>query len=85
MRIFLGRVQPLVGIPGLEDPGISFAFTDNGIVADGTIWDRATGHAADGRHLELLPSRRLFAFAWQMFPPRVVLQAEQAEAVHRLD
>ncbi|WP_255152782.1 DUF3179 domain-containing protein [Halorarius halobius] len=53
------------GIHGFEDPGISFEFTENQVVADGTTWNPATGRAADGRQLERLSARRLFAFAWQ--------------------
>ena len=33
--------------------------------ADGTTWNGATGEAADGRRLERVPARRLFAFTWQ--------------------
>jgi hypothetical protein len=33
--------------------------------ADGTTWDPTTGRAEDGRSLERLPARRLFAFTWQ--------------------
>jgi hypothetical protein len=53
------------GIHGFVDPGVSFEVTNEGVVADGTTWDPATGRAADGRRLERLPARRLFAFAWQ--------------------
>ncbi|ELZ33186.1 DUF3179 domain-containing protein [Halorubrum tebenquichense] len=47
------------------DPGYDFAVTDSGVAADGTTWDPATGVAADGRQLERLPTRRLYAFAWR--------------------
>ena len=53
------------GIHGFADPGYSFESTDDGIVADGTTWNPATGRAADGRRLNRLSTRRLFAFAWQ--------------------
>lgn len=53
------------GIHAFEDPGYSFASTDNGFTADGTTWTPATGRAADGRQLTRLSTRRLFAFAWQ--------------------
>lgn len=33
--------------------------------ADGTRWDGATGKGEDGRRLERIPAKRLFAFAWQ--------------------
>jgi hypothetical protein len=54
------------GIHAFENPGFKFDRTDDGTIrADGTAWDAATGSAADGRRLERLPARRLFAFAWQ--------------------
>ena len=53
------------GIHGFLDPGVAFRPTGEGIVGDGTVWDPATRRAEDGRRLERLPSRRLFAFAWQ--------------------
>jgi hypothetical protein len=53
------------GIHGYADPGYAFAVTDGEVAADGTVWDPATGRAADGRALERLPTRRLFAFAWR--------------------
>ena len=52
-------------ISGFEDPGFAFEFRDGDLVADGATWDPATGRASDGRHLTPVPSRRLFAFAWQ--------------------
>ncbi|WP_123536564.1 DUF3179 domain-containing protein [Halosimplex salinum] len=33
--------------------------------ADGTNWDGVTGESADGRALNPVPARRLYAFAWQ--------------------
>jgi len=51
-----------VGIHGYADPGYGFGLVDGSLVADGTTWDPATGLAADGRRLEWLPARRLFAF-----------------------
>ncbi|MFC7114500.1 DUF3179 domain-containing protein [Natronoarchaeum sp. GCM10025703] len=53
------------GIHGFADPGFSVEATDSGIVGDGTTWDPATGRSNDGRRLDRLPTRRLFAFAWQ--------------------
>ncbi|ELY60209.1 hypothetical protein C491_02885 [Natronococcus amylolyticus DSM 10524] len=54
------------GIHAFENPGFEFERTDDGTIrADGTAWDAATGSAADGRRLERLPARRLFAFAWR--------------------
>jgi hypothetical protein len=52
-------------VHGFADPGYRFDWTEAGLVADGTTWDPATGRAADGRRLDRLPTRRLFAFAWQ--------------------
>jgi len=53
------------GIHAFVDPGHSFERTADGFVADGAVWDPATGRSADGRQLHRLPARRLFAFAWQ--------------------
>jgi len=60
------------GIQGYVDPGHSFdwsktatADANRDLVADGTTWNPATGTAEDGRTLQRLPTRRLFAFAWQ--------------------
>ncbi|MFD1644855.1 DUF3179 domain-containing protein [Haloarchaeobius litoreus] len=55
------------GIHAFENPGFVFERTvePGTFVADGTRWDGATGEGDDGRSLERLPSRRLFAFAWQ--------------------
>jgi hypothetical protein len=52
-------------IHGFADPGIQFGWTEAGLVGDGTTWDPATGRAADGRRLERLPTRRVFAFTWR--------------------
>ena len=53
------------GIHGYADPGHEFDMNDAGLVADGTTWNPATGESADSRQLRRLPTRRLFAFAWQ--------------------
>jgi len=55
------------GIHAFEAPGYAFAPGEDAgtFRADGTVWDGATGESEDGRSLERLPSRRLFAFAWQ--------------------
>ena len=53
------------GIHGYADPGYEFDLPDATLVADGTTWDPTTGRATDGRQLERLATRRLFAFAWQ--------------------
>jgi hypothetical protein len=48
-----------------EDPGHEFERADGGFDADGTSWDPTTGEGEDGRRLERVPAKRLFAFAWQ--------------------
>jgi hypothetical protein len=53
------------GIHGFRNPGYRFAVEDGTVVADDTTWDLVTGESADGRRLDRLPARRLFAFAWQ--------------------
>ncbi|WP_254769320.1 DUF3179 domain-containing protein [Salinilacihabitans rarus] len=54
------------GIHAFEDPGHGFEpEPGGGFRADSTVWDGATGEAADGRRLTRLPARRLFAFTWQ--------------------
>jgi hypothetical protein len=52
-------------ISAFEGPGFAFERRDGDLVADGTTWDPVTGRASDGRRLNPVPSRRLFAFAWQ--------------------
>jgi hypothetical protein len=55
------------GIHAFENPGLPFERTvePGTFLADDARWDGATGESDDGRSLERLPSRRLFAFAWQ--------------------
>ncbi|MFC4542421.1 DUF3179 domain-containing protein [Halosolutus amylolyticus] len=54
------------GIHAFETPGYGFEpAADGRFRGDSTVWDGATGEAADGRRLTRLPARRLFAFAWQ--------------------
>ncbi|WP_435064648.1 DUF3179 domain-containing protein [Halobaculum sp. EA56] len=48
-----------------EDPGVEFERRDGEIRGDGTTWSAATGESADGRRLDPVTTRRLFAFAWQ--------------------
>ncbi len=55
------------GLHAFERPTDEFDIeevTDEHLVADGTTWNGATGRSADGRRLERVPARRLFAFAW---------------------
>jgi len=55
------------GIHAFEAAGHEFEPTDEPgqFAADGTTWDGASGESADGRQLERVPARRLFAFTWQ--------------------
>ena len=53
------------GIHAFENPDLAFTPTGDGFRADGVTWDGATGRSDDGRTLERLPARRLFAFAWR--------------------
>jgi hypothetical protein len=48
-----------------EDPVFDLNRRDGVLSGDGTAWDPASGHGAGGRRLEVVPSRRLYAFAWQ--------------------
>jgi hypothetical protein len=48
-----------------ENPGYDFESRDGMIYADCTTWDPTTGRGHDGRRLVSVPSRRLYAFAWQ--------------------
>jgi len=53
------------GIAAFENPGFEFTFRDGTLYADGTSWGGMTGRSDDGRQLSRIPSRRLYAFAWQ--------------------
>ncbi|WP_435178750.1 DUF3179 domain-containing protein [Halorussus sp. AFM4] len=54
------------GIHAFRNPGYGFENTERGAFrADGTTWDVATGRSEDGRRLERVRAKRLFAFAWQ--------------------
>jgi hypothetical protein len=53
------------GIHAFEDPGYDFEPTADGVQADGTIYNPATGESEAGAGLDRVPSRRLFAFTWQ--------------------
>ncbi len=54
------------GLHAFENPGYGFEPTDGrGFRADGTVWDPETGESGDGRVLDRVSIRRLFAFAWQ--------------------
>jgi len=47
------------------DPGHDLRLADGELRGDGTTWSVATGEGRDGRRLERVPARRLYAFAWQ--------------------
>jgi hypothetical protein len=47
------------------DPGHDWALVDGALRGDGAVWTPATGESDDGRSLDPLAARRLFAFAWQ--------------------
>jgi hypothetical protein len=56
------------GIHAFEHPGFEFVAEDierGRFAADDASWNGATGESDDGRSLARLPTRRLFAFAWQ--------------------
>ena len=53
------------GMSAFENPGYEFEATPDGFRADGTVWDPVTGESDDGRALERVASRRLYAFTWQ--------------------
>jgi hypothetical protein len=53
------------GIHSFVDPGYSFEVTGDRAIPDGTVWNHSNGRAVDGRRLDRLSARRLFAFAWQ--------------------
>ena len=48
-----------------ENPGYEFERVDGAFRADGTTWEPVTGESVDGRRLDPVPARRLFAFTWQ--------------------
>jgi hypothetical protein len=62
------RVVVLAGDAGIhayEHPGFEVRREDGRFRGDRTTWNAATGESTDGRRLARVPSRRLFAFAWQ--------------------
>lgn len=68
-RATVGKTDVLVllgdGIHAYADPGYDFEAVPDGYHANGAVWDPVTGKSDDGRELDRLPGRRLFAFAWQ--------------------
>jgi hypothetical protein len=55
------------GVHAYENPGFTFERTaePDTYRADDARWTGASGESDDGRLLDRLPARRLFAFAWQ--------------------
>ena len=47
------------------DPGFGLKRRNGQLYGDGTEWNPITGTSDDGRQLERLATRRLYAFAWQ--------------------
>lgn len=64
-----GRDVVVVAVDGelhaFADPGHDLAWRDGELRGGGTAWDATTGESDDGRRLERLPARRVFAFSWQ--------------------
>ena len=48
-----------------RDPGFGLERRDGELRGDGTTWDPATGNSDDGRQLDRVTARHLYAFAWQ--------------------
>jgi len=48
-----------------RDPGGDFEVDGGKLRGDGTTWNAVTGDGEDGRTLQRVPARRLYAFAWQ--------------------
>ncbi|WP_254862327.1 DUF3179 domain-containing (seleno)protein [Halovivax gelatinilyticus] len=71
LEISVGSTDVLIvyadGLHAYDHPGGEAALDDsNGqLVVDGTTYDPVTGESDDGRSLERIPARRLFAFTWQ--------------------
>lgn len=52
-------------IHAFEHPDNQFEVRDGMLYRDGVSWDPTTGKSSDGRQLTRLPTRQLYAFAWQ--------------------
>jgi hypothetical protein len=59
--VHVRQVVPRDALPSIDGP----TFGQQYVGADDTTWDPVTGESADSRRLDRLPTRRLFAFAWQ--------------------
>ena len=53
------------GLHAFEHPGFALRIEDGTVRGDGATWTPATGESTDGRRLRRVPTRRLYAFAWQ--------------------
>ena len=53
------------GLHAFEHPGFELRIEDGTVRGDGATWTPATGESVDGRRLRRVPTRRLYAFAWQ--------------------
>jgi hypothetical protein len=53
------------GLHAFEHPGFALRIQDGTVRGDGATWTPATGESTDGRRLRRVPTRRLYAFAWQ--------------------
>jgi hypothetical protein len=64
-----GRGVVVVTVDGrlhaFADPGIDLVVREDRLEGDGTTWDVTTGESGDGRRLDRVPARRMYAFAWQ--------------------
>ena len=66
----VGGVSVLVvatdtGMYAYENPGIEFELVEDRLIGGGITWNPVTGAGEDGRFLDRMPARRLFAFTWQ--------------------
>jgi hypothetical protein len=53
------------GLHAFADPGFDLVVREGVLAGDGTTFDPVSGRGDDGRRLERVPARRLFAFAWR--------------------
>ena len=58
-------VETPEGATAFVKPEFELNHRNGQIYGDGAAWNPITGTSDDGRQLEKLPTRRLFAFAWQ--------------------
>jgi hypothetical protein len=53
------------GLHAFADPGFDLVVREGRVRGDGATFDPVSGRSDDGRRLERVPARRLFAFAWR--------------------